>query len=132
MTHKEYLAQKPIHDNSVHSVLKHLADKEAQFAHERYGFYHSPHEGLGIVEEEAQEARWAEKSLRRSVHDLQYAVWNNMEPQHSSRDAYEAALQLAQEAIHTAATAKRFIEAAENGADEWYTDTDAGGTEETE
>ena len=118
MTPEEHKVQKPIHDKAVHAVLSQLAEREAAFAMERYGYYHSPHEGLAIIEEEAAEAKAEYDDLDEACSDLRCYVRFSYANAHANtcdtvEYLYGAALNLAREAIHVAATAQRFLQAME-------------------
>lgn len=123
MTPEEYREQKPLHDAAVHSALRHLATKEARFAHERYGYYHSPHEGQALIEEEAMEAHTDLRQLESYVSELKLRVYDmpmsGTSPAKLAEAIRSGALNLAQEAVHVAATAMRFLEACEHDEGEW-------------
>ena len=119
MTPEEHKQQKPIHDAAVHSALTHLANKEAAFAHERYGYYRSPHEGFALIDEEVWEAHAEYDIVRGNTNWLQRCVYGNFNGEMAKVAGHirRNALSLAQEAIHVAATAARFLQAmnAESG-----------------
>lgn len=121
MTEQEYRKRKVIHDASVRSALSHLVHHEAGFATARYGTYHSPHEGLAIIEEEVAEATLELQSLMA----LSKALCGYVRTDDGARAAAIAekiqknAVGLAHEALQAAATAKRYVESARRGEDEF-------------
>lgn len=122
MTPEEYEKQKPAHDEQLYDHIRDLTKKEAAFAHERYGYYHSSHEGLAIIEEEVAEAAekmwWvnrARKRLRRAVRCDETKEYTSV----AAKDVYVYAMGIAFEAIHVAATAQRYLEALEEGHGEF-------------
>lgn len=121
MTPEEYRVQKPIHDRAVHAVLRKLAEREVVFARDRYGSYHSPHEGLAVIDEEVWEAKRAIEMLSSSRNLLRNSVYcdRDFEVTENAAMIEKYAFCLAQEAIHVAATAQRFLQALDAGNGEF-------------
>lgn len=121
MTREEYEKCKPANDACIVEMLKSLAEHEAKFAHDRYGYYHSPHEGLAVIDEEVHEAQAEADIVQGNMNWLRRTVFSDFhgERQDATKRLYDAALHLAQEALHVAATALRFQQASEHGEGEW-------------
>lgn len=117
MTADEYKKHKPVHDKAVRLMLGELAAKEAGLAHQRYGYYHSPHEGLAIIQEEMHETAYEKGILDTVAEWLRGAVYHDEgnRQRKCAIDIKACALNLAQEAIHVAATAMRYEQALNAG-----------------
>lgn len=122
LTRGQYEEAKPKHDAHVVSVLTSLAEAEAEFASARYGDYHSPHEGLAVIEEELYEVSSAEDDVACGIDSLRMRVFHNddiAKHRSTAEGIHEYAVALAQEAIHVAATAKRYIQSVDAAGGEF-------------
>ena len=97
----------------LRSEVRSLVQIEMERANERFPLFHSDHEGISVIREECQEATADIGCLKDLVDMLEQSVFCDMSVEVRESRAYEAereAIELACEAIQTAAMLRKFVE----------------------
>lgn len=97
----------------LRSEVKSLVQIEMDRANERFSLFHSDHEGISVIREEYHEAAADGECLQHLVNMLEESIFCDMSLEVRESRAYEAereAVELACEAIQTAAMLRKFIE----------------------
>ena len=90
--------------DAVKNDVKRLVKIELAAANKKFRMFAGPHEGAGIIQEEAAREM---NGLRRELNAMWIGVYSN-NPQISTKGVYDRAVALAVEAIQTAAMARKF------------------------
>lgn len=97
----------------LRSEVRSLVQIEMERANERFPLFHSDHEGISVIREEYQEAAADGECLQNLISMLEQAIFCDMSVEVRESRAYEAereAIELACEAIQTAAMLRKFID----------------------
>lgn len=89
-----------------------LINKELQAANEKFPLFNGPHETFAVLLEEAEEAKEESGNLEITVNNYWIGVKENHIPEAAHEEltaVYETAVNLAVEAIQTAAMARKGI-----------------------
>ena len=97
----------------LRSEVRSLVQIEMERANETFPLFHSDHEGISVIREEYKEAAADGECLQHLVNMLEESVFCDMSLEVRESRAYEAereAIELACEAIQTAAMLRKFTE----------------------
>ena len=97
----------------LRSEVRSLVKIELERANEQFPLFHSDHEGISVIREEMQEANADAGSLYELVNMLEQAVFTDMDFEVKKSRAFDAereAIELACEAIQTAAMLHKFVD----------------------
>lgn len=97
----------------LRSEVRSLVRIELERANESFPLFHSDHEGISVIREEYQEAAADGECLQNLISMLEQAIFCDMSVEVKESRAYEAereAIELACEAIQTAAMLRKFVE----------------------
>lgn len=97
----------------LRSEVRSLVQIEMERANGRFPLFHSDHEGISVIREEYQEAAADGECLQNLISMLEQSVFCDMSVEVRESRAYEAereAIELACEAIQTAAMLRKFVE----------------------
>lgn len=98
-------------DAVKNNVIK-LVDKELEAANKKFPLFNSPHEAFAVILEEVEEAQEEATNLEILANNYWIGVKENHTPEAIHEEitaAYEAAVNLAVEAIQAAAMARKAI-----------------------
>lgn len=112
--------------NVVHEEVKKLVDKELAAATEKFGLHHSNHEKMAVIAEEFEECAEAVEDMRQMLQMAWGRTRDNVDG-YMMDDAYgriyNAAVDVATEAIQAAAMAQKAIAGQESGK-RWQVSSD--------
>ena len=96
--------------NVVSKDVERLVEKELESANERFPQFHSPHEGMGVLQEEVEEMRHEMIECTVNMLTMWRRVYNNAPTGDLALLVRKHALDAACEAVQVAAMAQKYLD----------------------